>query len=157
MGGSSSEGRVELLFKGIWGTVCDDNWDIDDARVVCRLLGFPDAIAAYGNSYFGRGTGQIVLDEVSCSGNESALLSCKNSGWGNHDCRYNEEAGVRCAERIGKAKCKTFYSKCFVLLAHTPFILTVIAYLFLKPFFFSMYAHRFTSYYGLICLIISDF
>ncbi|XP_071476062.1 scavenger receptor cysteine-rich domain-containing protein DMBT1-like [Diadema antillarum] len=98
VGGSSYyEGRVEIYHNGAWGTVCDDSWDDDDARVVCRQLGYHTsyARAVIGGTY-GEGTGSILLDNVRCSGWESSLASCYSNGWYNHNCGHKEDAGVRC-------------------------------------------------------------
>ena len=39
-GVSERDGHVEIYFRGRWGTVCDDGWEVADAAVVCRMLGF---------------------------------------------------------------------------------------------------------------------
>uniref|UniRef100_A0ACB8G2M5 Uncharacterized protein n=1 Tax=Sphaerodactylus townsendi TaxID=933632 RepID=A0ACB8G2M5_9SAUR len=95
-GGSRCAGRVELEDDGIWGTVCDDSWDLTDASVVCRQLGCGWAIQALNASFFQKGTGPIHLDEVKCSGNESYLLDCPSEK--NNDCGHKEDAGVVCSD-----------------------------------------------------------
>ena len=48
-----------MLREGVWGTICDDNWDIKDANVVCRQAGFGTAFEAVRNSAFGSGVGRV--------------------------------------------------------------------------------------------------
>ena len=87
---------MEIFKNGQWGTVCDDNWDLNDARVVCNQLGFSEAISAPMGASFGEGTGQIWLDDVGCTGVETRLNQCHHNGWGIENCVHGEDAGVIC-------------------------------------------------------------
>ena len=92
-GESEYEGRVEVYYNGEWGTVCDDGWDLNDAQVVCRQLGFG---AATNSAFFGMGSGQILLKNLSCLGTELNIEDCSHDGWGVEDCSHGEDAGARC-------------------------------------------------------------
>ena len=93
----ASQGRVEMFHSGIWGTVCVDYWDLKDATVVCRQLGFEGAVTATSSSDFG-GESQRKrwMDNVDCVGNETSLTECSHNGWGKIYCSNSEDAAVRC-------------------------------------------------------------
>lgn len=119
---------MEVCVGGVWGTVCDDLWDSIDAEVVCKQLGlstngeslqyvahvrllyfhivqvcililFLAGALAAARSWYGPGTGPIVLDDVECAGTEAALHLCPHGGLGNHDCSESEHASVICQRK----------------------------------------------------------
>lgn len=119
----STYGRVEVCYQGNWGTICDDDWDITDATVVCKELGFSQALAAPHGSYYGAGSDAvaILMDNVQCSGTEATLIDCPFKGWGINDCSHDDDAGVLC----GGNKLYRFivYSQAFSLFFTNRYIL----------------------------------
>nr|XP_014353051.1 PREDICTED: deleted in malignant brain tumors 1 protein-like [Latimeria chalumnae] len=97
-GESRCSGRVEVYYRGEWGTLCDDGWGISAANVVCRQLGCGHAVWAPGEAHFGNGTGPIWLDNIHCSGTESYLWQCGANSLGEHDCKHDQDVGVTCSE-----------------------------------------------------------
>jgi hypothetical protein len=78
--GGEYYGRVQINYDDQIGTVCDNSWSSSDARVVCKQLGFADGDPISG-SYYGGGTGSVMMDGLGCYGYEDSLLECRNKGW----------------------------------------------------------------------------
>uniref|UniRef100_A0A8C1KM38 Lysyl oxidase homolog n=1 Tax=Cyprinus carpio TaxID=7962 RepID=A0A8C1KM38_CYPCA len=94
-----NEGRVEVFYEGEWGTVCDDDFTIHTAQVVCRELGYSEAVSWSPSSKYGKGEGRIWFDNVHCTGNEKSLAQCESNGIGVSDCKHTEDVGVVCSDK----------------------------------------------------------
>ena len=93
--GINYAGRVEVFYQGKWGKICRDKWDINDAKVVCRQLGFQSAIAEFIGMNTRDNTTTVAMSDVACTGQESVLASCKRRD-GGHSCVDNIGAQALC-------------------------------------------------------------
>ena len=92
------EGRVEIFLLGHWGTVCDYNWDLADATVVCHQLGYLRAVEAPRDAAFRAGSGPSWYSNVSCAGTEMNLTECiRSSDFTGSACSHSHDAGVVCS------------------------------------------------------------
>ena len=120
-GDIEQEGRIEVCLNGVWGTICDSNWNSVDAYVFCRERGYDGSIGksthimfpvyyiyffhlsapvAYTDSFFGDGVYPIVWSNVKCNGWEKSFDDCTKSTYLNFWCNRVRVAGVLCAEGL---------------------------------------------------------
>ena len=97
----ATQAQFLFLYSGEWGGVCADGWDLIDANVVCRQLGYSHARSATTGSYFGQGCGRIWISDINCNvWGYSRLADCYFSGWGVRSCDHSGYAGVICGKTI---------------------------------------------------------
>ena len=113
-GGGSYYGRVEVCVNNIWGTICSDFWDYEDASVVCGQLGHSQygkydyhalspiyhtfivgAIPASG--YYTDYVWHFSIIDLNCTGNESNIWNCPYNGISDfYTCPSSHDASVIC-------------------------------------------------------------
>ncbi|XP_013410517.1 scavenger receptor cysteine-rich domain-containing group B protein-like [Lingula anatina] len=101
---SEGRGRVEVQFRGQYGTICDDFFSSEDATVLCRMAGFngtgtqlpsPRGVVS-GEVNYGQGTGPIWLRSLHCRGDEQTIHEC-SAEWGRHSsCSHSEDVAIQC-------------------------------------------------------------
>ncbi|KAF5887861.1 scavenger receptor cysteine-rich type 19, partial [Clarias magur] len=97
-GGSRCAGRVEVHHGDSWSTVCDADFDQQDAEVVCRELGCGIPVKVLGSAAFGRGEGQVWTEELQCRGTESDITFCPTSSSLKHShCSHDNDVGLICS------------------------------------------------------------
>ncbi|XP_052356415.1 CD5 antigen-like [Oncorhynchus keta] len=96
-GAGLCSGRVEVKSNQSWASVCEADFDRQDAEVVCREFGCGAPAALQGGLY-GEGEGQTWDKEFQCKGNESLLLDCDTSDRENNTCLPGDAVGLTCSE-----------------------------------------------------------
>lgn len=90
-------GRVEVHLGKAWATVCDGEFNQQDAVVVCRELGCGLPVKVLGTSAFGKGRGQVWTKELQCIGNESQIYFCQGQFTLDHNCSHENDMGLICS------------------------------------------------------------
>ena len=100
LGGSSiGSGRVEIRINNVWAQICADLWNLNDALVVCRYLGFNTTQQVPIGDVFGVSTTGYWATQMRCSGEESDLNQCHYTEYINQPvqiCSVGYPANVRC-------------------------------------------------------------
>ena len=98
-GGDPFEGRVEVFHDGRWGSVCADEWGIEEAMTVCRQLNLGYAGQAVTKNNFGGDVLGVIMSGVKCRLDEISIYNCEHDEWTNATCSSKEKiAGVICVD-----------------------------------------------------------
>uniref|UniRef100_A0A8C4H436 SRCR domain-containing protein n=1 Tax=Dicentrarchus labrax TaxID=13489 RepID=A0A8C4H436_DICLA len=104
-GTSPCSGRLEVKSDQSnqwWSSVCEDDFDQQDAEVVCRELGC-GAPSVLQGALYGEVEAPMWTKEFQCGGHESALLDCRSSGSARNTCSPGKAVGLTCSGRRGAA------------------------------------------------------
>ena len=100
MGGEKNYGRVEVKVDKEWGTVCNRYWDVNDAKVLCRYMGFVTGFPLYTGK-FPDPPRKVYESNLHCNGSEDSLQHCPHEGWEQPDpdkncADHSKDAAVYC-------------------------------------------------------------
>uniref|UniRef100_A0A668U0G5 Scavenger receptor cysteine-rich type 1 protein M130-like n=1 Tax=Oreochromis aureus TaxID=47969 RepID=A0A668U0G5_OREAU len=98
-GSSLCSGRLEVKSNQSWSSVCEADFDQQDAEVVCRELGCGPPSVLQGALY-GEVEAPVWSKEFQCGGHESALLDCRSSGSARNSCSPGKAVGLTCSEPV---------------------------------------------------------
>ena len=115
-GTTSNEGRLDICIYSVWGTVCDDSFDTNDARVACRQLGYEvdngqcklhyntnfQCIIAVTYYNSAQGTGPAWINGLHCTGTEQNILECPRQFElvNPYGCSHFEDVSVVCPGNV---------------------------------------------------------
>lgn len=87
-----NEGRVEINFMSEWGSICANGFDLSDGDVVCRMVGYTNAVVIKSQQK----SQTAWLKDVSCQGSENNIENCTHSGFARQTCPNDKIVEVTC-------------------------------------------------------------
>ncbi|XP_053197853.1 scavenger receptor cysteine-rich type 1 protein M130-like [Scomber japonicus] len=107
-GTSLCSGRLEVKSEQSWSSVCEADFDQQDAEVVCRELGC-EAPSVLQGALYREVEAPMWTKEFQCGGNESALLDCRRSDSARRTCSPGKAVGLTCSDPVrlvgGASRC----------------------------------------------------
>ena len=95
---------MEINRKNQGGTLCDDDWNMNDAAVACRELGCGKAVSVLHSASLEQGRGLILPKDFNCFGGESTISECFYKESKSHNCIHGKYAGVVCSGKVSHCK-----------------------------------------------------
>ncbi|XP_072566345.1 antigen WC1.1-like isoform X3 [Paramormyrops kingsleyae] len=89
-------GRLEFPLGDSGYTVCDPDFDLQDAKVVCRQLGCGIPMEEPRGAAFGKGGGQVWSKKINCKGDEPDFGQCLRSSTEEQNCNHETDVGLKC-------------------------------------------------------------
>ncbi|XP_032137980.1 scavenger receptor cysteine-rich domain-containing protein SCART1-like [Sapajus apella] len=96
---STCDGVVLVRHHGTWGHVCNQDWTLAEASVVCRQLGCGPAVGAPKYVPLPGEMASPWLHNVSCQGNEPSLWECRLGAWSQSPCPHAWVAVALCSSK----------------------------------------------------------
>jgi hypothetical protein len=98
----SNEGRVEVYCNGQWGTICDDEFGENEAKLICRQLGYSNfANFDHITNLAGNETQPIWMDYITCGDSPVCLNDCQQCpSTEYHDCHHLEDVTIECSNDL---------------------------------------------------------
>lgn len=105
-GETDHEGRLQVYLDGKWGTVCDYNWNIINAALVCHQLGLAlnpyDWQLQHAEIPNAGTTEDVILSNVKCTEHDTDITTCRaeklHLGQFDNSCSHENDVGIRCYE-----------------------------------------------------------
>ena len=101
-GNNYISGQVEIYHKEEWGTICSQDFDDNDANVICKTAGYKSGVYGVYNKGLYKQNGiwgkKIWLSNLKCKGTEKVVDKCPGIIWGKIDrrCRSTDNVEITC-------------------------------------------------------------